>query len=120
MQKYILFGLIVLVIIIVGFFIYQNNTSQNTILNQQKITMVEFKEGSVIIDSKDQSCNLDNDCILFQPDCEDCNFDVINKKDFSKYTDAKNKYCSINKPEKQCDIIFTGKLQCVSNKCVLE
>ena len=127
MKKYILFGLIVIVVAaVVGFFIYQSQTlksSDNTIQFQQKLqsntSIIQFNEGATIINPEDKNCNLDNDCVLFQPDCEDCQFDILNNKTLQKYIDAKKEYCNVNKPKKQCDIVFTGSIKCINNMCSL-
>jgi len=127
MKNYILIGITVTVVAVVGFFIYQSQTpkpSENTIPLQQKLqsntATIQFKEGATIINPEDKNCNLDNDCVLFQPDCEDCQFDTLNKKILPKYTDAKKEYCSVNKPKTQCDIIFTGSTKCINNICSLK
>ncbi len=116
MKKYILIGLIIIGIVGIGFFVYQNNISQNTAQPQQKN---QFEEGIMIINPDDKSCNLDSDCALILLDCEDCKFGTLNKEMLQKYTEVKNEYCFINKPEKMCDIAFTGELKCADNKCVI-
>ncbi len=124
MKKYILIGLIIIGVVGIGFFIYQNNVSQNTIQLQQKnqssIQAIQFEEGVMIINPKDKSCNVDNDCVLVPLDCEDCKLGTLNKEVLQKYTEVKNEYCSINKPEIMCDIAFTGELKCINNKCVID
>jgi len=81
---------------------------------------IRFEEFTAIINPNDKKCNLDNECVLFQPDCEDCKFDTINKEMLLKYNEAKTDYCSINKPKTMCDSVFIGKLRCINNKCTIE
>lgn len=101
--------------------IYAKKINENklTIFGNKKYYVKVIDESNkIIIEHKDKNCNLDTDCVLFQADCGDCEIDTLNKKNLQKYIDKKNEYCSINKPKKQCDIIFTGSLKCVDNVCV--
>ena len=100
-----------------------NNTCTNCRGNECKNDPekeIKFEELTAIINTEDKNCSLDNDCVLFQPDCEDCKFDAINKKMLPKYSEVKKDFCSINKPEIMCDIVFTGELKCINNKCTIE
>jgi len=74
---------------------------------------------AVAVTIEDKACMYDDDCILLQPDCEDCHFDVINKVHSAKYRTAKANYCKKNPPKTQCDTIFVGTKRCVENICTL-
>ena len=83
-------------------------------------TDIQFDGIKAIIKPEDKKCELNKDCVLFQPDCEDCEFDTINSKMLSKYLESKNQNCSIFKPEKMCEVAFMGEIKCINNKCAIE
>jgi hypothetical protein len=62
-------------------------------------------------------CEADSDCSLVQPDCEDCTFSTISKSDLNIFQTQKSNQCELNPPSMQCDIIFSGEVQCIDSKC---
>ena len=80
---------------------------------------IEFQGLTAVINIQYKHRLSDDDCILFNPDCEDCKFKVINKNAESKYIKAKKEFCEINKPELMCDALFDGSIKCIENICSL-
>lgn len=65
----------------------------------------------------EQYCVVDADCTFVASDCEDCKYEAISKERLQSFLSAKQKFCAVNPPEAVCDMIFTGKVQCIANKC---
>lgn len=119
MKKYV-FSLVIILIIISSVFIYLNffKTSEyKDIESMETKSQIDFKDGIISIKSKDKICNIDSDCTIIQSDCGDCNFDTVSKNKLSTYSDAKNKYCTKNKPRSYCDSDFIGTAKCINKVC---
>ena len=77
-------------------------------MNEKTVTITESK-----------SCKIDTDCILFQPDCEDCKFEAVSKNSLSELQEKKKAHCNDNPPKTQCDLEFNGDVKCFDNTCTL-
>lgn len=69
------------------------------------------------VQNDSESCLVDSDCVLIQPDCEDCSFDAINLSQLDTFRVNKRNHCEANPPAIQCDIVFNGSVKCISNQC---
>ncbi len=78
-----------------------------------------YKTKSEVI-KKNQSCQKNNDCILFQVNCGDCDCGTpINKSKLEEYIADKEERCEGLKAE-MCDLHCPKKeLKCINNTCVI-
>lgn len=86
-----------------------------------------FRDGAYISDDalinrygiqKDsESCRVDSDCVLVQPDCEDCEFAAINADELDAFRVEKGNRCEANPPTIMCDIVFNGEVKCIDYVC---
>ena len=77
------------------------------------------KTGEVAAEDTSMNCKVDTDCVLVQPDCEDCTFDSINKREVSTFQSQKRNRCELNPPTMMCGTVFAGEIKCINNKCQL-
>ncbi len=64
-------------------------------------------------------CVEDSDCVLVQPDCEDCEFAAISTNGLKDFRAEKQNRCELNPSEIMCDLVFNGEVKCVDNYCQL-
>lgn len=62
-------------------------------------------------------CIADSDCMLVQPDCEDCTFVAIATSEHEVFSVEKQNRCELNPPKVMCDIVFNGEVKCIDNSC---
>lgn len=108
--------LVFIVLVVAG---CSQKTSTKQLEKNNSSNEIIFYEGMAIISSEDKICDTDNDCILFQPDCEDCKYYTLNKDTLARYKKAKYDYCQKNIPKTMCDAMFTGELKCINKSCII-
>lgn len=78
----------------------------------------EFKNQELVKETAIQ-CEVDSDCVLVQPDCEDCNFAATASAELEEFQSEKRMRCELNPPKVQCDTVFDGSVKCIKNTCQL-
>ncbi len=98
---------------------------QSAVVNQESGVPNETVEQPIVMDqesglSNETTCVVDDDCVLVQPDCEDCKFAAISKNAEDQFRTNKTAQCRLNPPKFQCDATFSGEIKCIENVCQLE
>jgi len=91
----------------------------NCINNPEYLKESVVNSKDVMIDDYQRKCQNDDDCVLFQADCGDCSFDVINKDYLNVYREIKKENCRNIENLIACDIVLNGKIKCINKKCVI-
>ena len=70
-----------------------------------------------VLDSGDQYCTDDDDCVMVMVECS-CHCGIpINKEHWQKYMDAKEKKCE-SYVGRMCKMACDSDLKCINNLCV--
>lgn len=74
-------------------------------------------EVSVRSNESVSQCEVDSDCVLVSPDCEDCQFAAIGTNAVDQFREEKRNRCELNPPQIMCDLVFTSEIKCIDNSC---
>lgn len=78
---------------------------------------VDVQEAIMPSNESVSQCEVDSDCALVSPDCEDCQFVAIGTNEVNKFREEKRNRCELNPPQIMCDLVFTGGVKCLDNSC---
>ncbi|MCA9365875.1 hypothetical protein KC723_03185 [Candidatus Kaiserbacteria bacterium] len=80
-------------------------------------TVAQLKNTSTNNSLEINSCEVDDDCVFFSPDCEDCTVEAIPLSAQTEKLNEKKAYCEANPPQAMCDLMINGTPKCVAGSC---
>lgn len=96
-----------------GAVLLKRNKVENNIAKTEKNVKMVF------VKNEDKKCEFDSDCVIFQPDCGECEVDVLNKESFNDYENKRIELCTtMERPYDMCDMVIYGEPACEEEMCV--